>query len=124
MATAEDTLRELDELVRCKAQLDLRGRRRNRCGLGDDDRLLVLGLEPGGEQALAQFRPVVGVVLPLDVPGQLAHPGDELLHLAVVRPPEHGAPALAHVEVIRRGPAPHLLVEELEDLRRLHGRRL
>ena len=124
MAAAEDPLRELDELVRRDAELDVRRRRRDRGGLGDDHRLLVLRLEPGGEQPLAQLRAVVGVVLPLDVPRDLAHPRDERLDLAVVRPPEHGAPALADEQAVRRRLAPHLLVEALEDPGRIHGRRL
>src|SRR2546423_8754334 len=124
VAATENTLRELDELVRRDTKLDIRRRRRDRGGLGDDHRLLVLRLEPGREQPLAQLRAVVGVVLPLDVPRDLAHPRDERLDLAVVRPPEHGAPALAHEEAVRRGLAPHLLVEAREDPGRIHRLRL
>ena len=123
-ALAEDARREVVELVGREAKLDVRGRRRDRRGLGDDHRLLVLRLEPGREQPLAQLRAVVRVVLPLDVPGQLAHPGDERLDLAVVGRPEHGAPALAHEQAVRCGPAPHLLVEEPEDRGRIHRARL
>ena len=124
MAAAEDARRERDELVGRDAQLDVRRRRRDGRCLGDDNRLLVLRLEPGREQPLAQLGAVVRVVLPLDVPRQLAHPRDERLDLAVVRPPEHGAPAVADEEAVGAAAPPHLLVEVPEDLGRIHGRRL
>jgi hypothetical protein len=66
----------------------------------------------------------VRVVLPLDEPGQLSHPRDERLDLAVVGPPEDGTPAVADEEVVRRGLAPHLLVEAREDPGRVHRLRL
>jgi hypothetical protein len=119
---AEDAIREVDELVCREANLDIVGRRRDRGGFGDDHRLLVLRLEPGGEEPLAQLGPVVGVVLPLDVAGNFAHPRDERLDVAVLRAPEHSAPALAHEQPVGCGQSPHLLVETREDLGRIHGR--
>jgi hypothetical protein len=58
------------------------------------------------------------------VPWQLAHPCDERLDFTVRRWREHGAPAVADEQTVRRGAPSHLLVEELEDLGRIHGRRL
>jgi len=121
---AEHRRREVDELLVHDPKLDVVGRRRDRRRLGHDNRLLVVGLEPSRGEALAELRSVVGVVLPLDVPGQRAHPRDERLDLAVVGPPEHGAPAFSDEHGVGRRPASHLLVEVLEDLRRLHRRRL
>jgi hypothetical protein len=99
-------------------------RRRERCRFGDDHGLLLVGLEAGGEQPPAQLRPVVGVVLPLDVPRQLAHSRHQRLDVAVRRPPEDGAPAVADEEPLGSGLAAHLLVEEREDRFRVHGGKL
>ncbi len=95
MTPAEHALRELGKHLRLLPQLDVRGRRRDRPGLRDDDRLLVVGLEAGSEQPVAQLRAVVRVVLPLDPAGNLAHAGDERLDAQVGRRPEDGAPAVA-----------------------------
>src|SRR2546423_13046796 len=46
VAATEDTLRELDELVRRDTELDIRRRRLDRGGLGDDHRLPLLPLQP------------------------------------------------------------------------------
>jgi hypothetical protein len=121
---AEHPCRELVERLRGQAQLDVVGRRRDRSGLGDDHRLLVLRFQAGCKQPLAQLQAVVRVVLPLHVPRDLAHPREERLDRAVVRPPEHGAPAIADEEVVRRRLTPHLVVEALQDLRRVHRLRL
>ena len=80
--------------------------------------------EPGRDKALAQLGTVVRVVLPLDMAGQLAHPRDERLDLAVGRCAEHRAPAVADIEPVRLVRFAHLFVEQLQELRRLHGRRL
>jgi hypothetical protein len=57
------------------------------------------------------------------MPGKRTKPLDERLDVSVVRPPEDAGPAVPDEEAVRRGLAP-LLVEELEDLRRIHRRRL